>query len=271
MAELVTSHPVPVLGVPLDALRMAEVVALCERAIQDRGRLLIGVVNAAKVVNMRRAPALRAAVLAADLILADGMAVVWAARLLGHPLPERVAGIDLMLRLFERAAVRGYRVYLLGATDEVLGVVCGQLAERYPGLRLVGCRNGYYAAAEEAQVAAQIAAARPDLLFVAMSPPLKEQFISDWGPRLGVPVCHGVGGAFDVLAGKVRRAPALWQRLGLEWLYRVLQEPGRLWRRYLETNTRFCWLVLTELLTGPRRVRPRHPADSAPASRQPES
>lgn len=240
----------PVLGAPLDALSMSDMLALCAETIARRRRLLVGVVNAAKLVNMRRDVALRAAVLSTDVILADGMAVVWAARLLGHRLPERVAGIDLMVRLLELADREGHRVYCLGATDEVLIAVTREIGQRYRGVQLVGARHGYYRPEEETGIAAEIAAARPDILFVAMSPPKKEQFIARWGPELGVPVCHGVGGAFDVIAGKTRRAPRWWQRLGLEWLYRVLQEPRRLWRRYLVTNTLFIGMVLWAWLRG---------------------
>jgi len=234
------------LGCPIDAWSMDEAVALAERAVLERRRLLFGVVNAAKLVHMRRDARLRAAVRAAHVILADGMAVVWAARLLRRPLPERVTGIDLMLRLLERASARRWRVYLLGATDDVLERAADRIASDYPTVQLVGRRNGYFRPHDEAGVAAAIAAARPDMLFAAMSSPKKEQFLARWADTLKVPVCHGVGGAFDVLAGKIRRAPAAWQRLGLEWLYRVCQEPRRLWRRYLVTNTLFAALVLRE-------------------------
>lgn len=250
--------PVPVqevLGIPLAAVRMDDMLALVDTAIAERRRLLIGVVNAAKVVNMHRDPALAAAVLNADVILADGMAVVWASHVLGRPLPQRVTGIDLMEHLLERAGVRGYRVYLLGATDDVLATAARCMLQRYSGLQLVGQRNGYYGPDEEAEVAGAIAEAQPDLLFVAMTSPKKELFLARWAPRMGVPICHGVGGAFDVIAGKVTRAPRIWQALGLEWLYRVCQEPGRLWKRYLVTNTLFCRLVLWERL-GRRTARP---------------
>jgi len=247
----------PVLGAPLDALSMSDMLTLCAETIAHRRRLLVGVVNAAKLVNMRRDASLRDAVLATDVILADGMAVVWAARLLGHRLPERVAGIDLMTRLLELADRAGHRVYCLGATDEVLAAVTREIAQRYPGVQLVGARNGYFRPEDEAGIAAEIVAARPDILFVAMSPPKKEQFIARWGPELGVPICHGVGGAFDVIAGKTRRAPRVWQGLGLEWLYRVLQEPRRLWRRYLVTNTLFIGMVIQAWLSPLPQPQPQ--------------
>jgi N-acetylglucosaminyldiphosphoundecaprenol N-acetyl-beta-D-mannosaminyltransferase len=245
-----------ILGLPISPLTVDQTLALCEQRIHERRRLLIGVVNAAKVVNMRRDATLRGAVLAADIILADGMAVVWASRLLGKSVPERVAGIDLMVRLLQRADQRGHRVYCLGALDDVLSDVVGRIEREYPGLRLVGWHNGYFGPDEEGQVAADIARTRPDVLFVAMSSPKKELFLARWSAQMGVPVCHGVGGSFDVLAGRVKRAPPAWQRFGLEWLYRVLQEPRRMWRRYLVTNTLFSALVLRELLLRRDRNAP---------------
>jgi N-acetylglucosaminyldiphosphoundecaprenol N-acetyl-beta-D-mannosaminyltransferase len=236
-------------GVSIDALRMDETLDIIDAAIAARRPLLVGVVNAAKIVNMRRDAALRESVLHADLILADGMSIVWASRLLGQPLPERVAGIDLMLGMFERGQKRGYRIYCLGATQEVLQRFMANVARDYPGLNIVGGQHGYFTPEEEARVAAEIGAARPDILLAAMTSPKKEQFLARWGSQLNVTVCHGVGGSFDVVAGLVRRAPAVWQRLGLEWLYRVLQEPGRLWKRYLVTNTVFGALVLRELVS----------------------
>lgn len=238
-----------ILGVPVRAMRMNDVVRAAESVISGAGgaaadrHMHIGVVNAAKVVNMRRDAALREAVLTSDLILADGIAVVWASRALGTPLPERVAGIDLMTRLLELADRRKLRVYLFGATEDVNAKVADEIARRWPGAVVAGRRNGYYAADEEEAIARQIGESRSDLLFVAMSPPKKEIFLARWGAVMRVPVIHGVGGAFDVVAGKVKRAPAGWQKLGLEWLYRVVQEPRRMWRRYLTTNTAFAWML----------------------------
>lgn len=235
-----------VLGAPLRAATLDEAILICDDAIRSRRRLLIGVVNAAKLVNMRADKTLRDAVLAADIIFADGMAVVWAARRLGHPLPERVAGIDLMTSLLERGAERGYRVFFLGATQEILEEVVRRVRRDYPGVKIAGARNGYFKTEDEPELARQIAECGADILFAAMSSPKKEVFLARWADELNCPVLHGVGGAFDVMAGKVKRAPALWQRLGLEWFYRVLQEPGRLWRRYLVTNSAFCWWVARE-------------------------
>jgi N-acetylglucosaminyldiphosphoundecaprenol N-acetyl-beta-D-mannosaminyltransferase len=233
-------------GVPISALTMEQVVSLVDDTIARRATLLLGVVNAAKLVNMRRDKRLRKAVLAADMILADGVAVVWASRLLGRRLPERVTGIDLMHEMLQRGTDRHYRVFCLGATDEVLETTVARIRADYPGVVVAGYRNGYFSSDNELEIVESIRAARPDILLAAMSSPKKEIFLERWFGRLDVPICHGVGGAFDVLAGKVRRAPDGWQRLGLEWLYRVVQEPRRLWRRYMVTNTLFGIMVLRE-------------------------
>lgn len=241
------AHPVRRLfGVPVDALTMEQTLDRIDEAIARREQLLLGVVNAAKIVNMRKDAELRWSVLTSDLILADGMAVVWAGKLLGQKLPERVAGIDLMMKMLARGEQRGYRVFCFGAEAEILDAVVRKINADFPNVKVVGSQHGYYKPEEEAQVAARIAAAEPDMLFVAMTSPKKERFLARWAETIRVPVCHGVGGSFDVLAGKVRRAPRLWQKLGMEWLYRVLQEPGRLWKRYLVTNTAFCWMTLRE-------------------------
>jgi N-acetylglucosaminyldiphosphoundecaprenol N-acetyl-beta-D-mannosaminyltransferase len=234
------------LGVSIDALKMEEVLDRVDKAIGSRGRLQIGVVNAAKLVNMRRDPGIRADVLSCNLILADGVPVVWASRLLGPPLPERVAGIDLMLAMLGRGNDHGYRVYCLGASEDVLAVAVGRITANYPHVNVVGHHHGYFTTQEEPGLVAAIADAKPDILLVGMSSPKKERFLARWSDQLGIPVCHGVGGSFDVLAGKVRRAPLIWQRCGFEWFYRVCQEPRRLWRRYLITNTLFCALVIKE-------------------------
>ena len=235
-----------VLGVSIAAMRMAEVLDVVSAAVESHSKLHIGVVNAAKVVNMHRDPALGEDVLSSDVVLADGAAVVWASKLLGKSLPERVAGIDLMHRIMGRASERGWRVFCLGATDEVLAKSTAAFREMYPGAVLAGSRNGYFKDEEAAAVAQQIRDSRADILFVAITSPKKERFMAKWNAVMDVPVVHGVGGSFDVVAGKVKRAPEMWQKLGLEWLYRVKQEPGRLWKRYAVTNTIFTWMLCKE-------------------------
>ena len=244
-----------VLGIPIDALTMDEVLDRVHQSIVGRGRLQIGVINAAKLVHMRRDLALRADVLSCDLILADGVPIVWASRLLGHPLPERLAGIDVMHGMLRRGNDNGYRVYCLGASEDVLAAAVDRITAANPHVEVVGHHHGYFSPQEEPAIVEAIADAKPDILLVGMSSPKKERFLARWSDQLRVPVCHGVGGSFDVLAGKVRRAPVGWQRLGLEWLYRVCQEPRRLWRRYLITNTLFCAWVVMEFLRQRLPVR----------------
>lgn len=241
-------------GTTIDALTMGEVVGRCVAAVSEGKRLTIGVVNAAKVVNMRTDAALRQSVLDSDLVLADGQSVVWASRVLGHRLPERVAGIDLFTELMAEGARRGYRAYFLGATPEVLARVLEEVRQRYPGLEIAGSHDGYFAVEESERIAAEIAAADADLLFLGITSPKKEIFMRDWSVTTRARIIHGVGGSFDVLAGHTRRAPLRWQRMGLEWLYRMLQEPLRLGPRYMRTNGRFLLLVLRERAGVKRRI-----------------
>lgn len=240
----------PIFGMPLCAMRMGEVVNLVDQTISARSRLLIGVVNAAKVVNMRHDPKLDAAVRAANVIFADGISVVWASRVLRKSLPERVAGIDLMHEMLKLASKKKYRVYCFGAREEVVQKVVAKIEEDYPGAVIAGYCNGYYKEEEEPKIAKQIAETKPDMLFVAMSPPKKEIFLAKHAEVLGVHVMHGVGGAFDVMAGRTKRAPVLWQKLGLEWLFRIVQEPRRMWRRYLITNTLFLGMLIREIFSS---------------------
>lgn len=250
-------------GIPVNALSMNQVLARVHRAIDSRTPLHIGVISASKVANMRRNVELREAVLQSDIILADGMSVVWASKLLRRPLPERVAGIDLMTEILRTGCAREDRVYCFGATDEVLDAVKAHIAETYPGLVVAGSHSGYYDPEEEPRIAADIAASQADVLFVAMSSPMKEQFLARYAAQIKVAVTHGVGGSFDVVAGKVKRAPVLWQKLGCEWLYRVIQEPGRMWKRYLVTNTVFLWMLVAEFFGASRRRQDLHRGPSS--------
>ncbi len=242
-----------VLGVPIDAFTMAQAVKKCTDALEHGGYMSIGVVNAAKIMAMRRDKQLREAVSGCQMILADGQSVVWASHMLRVPLPERVAGIDLFQALLAEAALRRSRVYFLGARPDVLKQMMNEVGSKYPGLIVAGTRDGYFQAKEEAAVAAEVRSSGADVLFVGISSPKKELFLSRWGEAAGVKVVHGVGGSFDVLAGVTRRAPLWYQKHGLEWFYRVRQEPLRLGRRYLTTNVSFIALVAGEMLRSRSR------------------
>ena len=236
-----------ILGYPMLAATMGEVVGLCGAAIAERRPLQVGVLNAAKVVNAGRDASLHAAMLSCDVILADGQSLVWASRMLGKPLPERVAGIDLFVNLLQLAHEQHLSVYLLGAAPDVVEKVVAVVGEKYPGARVAGYHDGYYT--DEEAVAAEIAASRPDMLFLGMTSPKKEKFLERYQPTMGVPVTHGVGGSFDILAGVTKRAPESWQRMGMEWAYRLVQEPGRMWKRYLRTNVLFSVMVVKAVFT----------------------
>ncbi|TDY45346.1 N-acetylmannosaminyltransferase [Paraburkholderia rhizosphaerae] len=221
---------------------MHETVALIERRIEERKLTLHSVVNVAKLVNMQTDEDLFASVATCDIINIDGMGVVWGARILGHNVSERVAGVDLFGQLLCLSAARGYPVFLLGAAPDVVHRVAQVCTERYMGLRLAGYHHGYFWD-DEAALVEKIRRSGARLVFVAITSPKKENFINRWKHELGVDFVMGVGGAFDVIAGRVRRAPKWIQRCGLEWLFRVAQEPRRMWRRYLYSNARFALMV----------------------------
>ncbi len=168
-------------GIGVDALTMTQAVSRCTDAVEHGRFLSVGMVNAAKVVVMRRDERLRQAIAGSAMVLADGQSVVWASRMLGSPVPERVAGIDLFVELLSEAARRAYRVYFLGARRDVLDRMLAEIGRRYPGLVVAGARDGYFRPDEEPHVAVEIRRSGADLLFVGMSSPKKELFVSKWG------------------------------------------------------------------------------------------
>jgi len=245
------SCPTPramVLGCPVDRLDIDGFVQQLDRYILEGIPRQAVVVNAAKLVKMQSDPELRRSVLEADLVGPDGVPVVWASRLLGDPLPGRVNGTDLMFRLLELADRKRYRVFLFGATEAVVRRVVDLVERDYPGVVVAGYQNGYFKEGDEPLIAEQIRRSRADILLVGFGTPAKERWVNRYLSRMGASVCHGVGGSFDVMAGKVRRAPMWMRRFGMEWLWRIIQEPGRMWKRYLTTNTVFIgMLVLAKL------------------------
>lgn len=239
-----------ILGCRIDRMGMADTLAAIERSIAAGRYTQHMAINAAKLVAMREDPKLCEIVDGCGLVNADGQSVVWASRLLRDPLPERVAGIDLMDALLGLAERRGYRVYFLGARSAVLERAVRRITAKFPGLQVAGSRDGYFTLDEAPGVCETIRKSRADVLFVAMSSPRKEYFLGQYGPLLETPFVMGVGGSIDVIAGVTRRAPGVFQRLGLEWLFRLLQEPRRMFRRYAVTNTKFIALLGRALLTG---------------------
>ena len=241
---------VRLLGCDIDPLTFRETVNEVDRLIQVGEPVQHCVINAAKVVMLHADSRLREIAAGCQLVNVDGQSVVWASKLLGHPLPERVAGIDLFLALMGLAARRGYSTYFLGARPEVVKKVGARARMEHPQLHIAGMHDGYFSADETGAVVEAIRKVAPDMLFVGMPSPKKEYWLAENLERLGVPFTMGVGGSFDVYAGITKRAPLWVQRCGLEWAVRLLQEPRRMWKRYLISNTRFSWLVLKEFLNS---------------------
>ena len=240
------------LDCPMDVATMDDTVEIIRQRIHAGQFTQHVVVNVAKLVSMRADPELAASVRDCDIINIDGMGVLLGARFLGYQVAERVAGVDLFHHLLAMAARCGYPVYLLGARPEIVERVRRQVQEDYPGLVVAGHHHGYFWDDEEA-VVREISESGARLLFVAITSPGKENFINRWRDQLGVDFVMGVGGTFDVVAGSIQRAPLWMQNYGLEWLYRIIQEPGRMWKRYLTTNLGFAWLLLRERV---RRLKP---------------
>jgi N-acetylglucosaminyldiphosphoundecaprenol N-acetyl-beta-D-mannosaminyltransferase len=237
------------LGVPIDCLTLAQTIAAVDQAIQSKKSLQHVCVNVAKFVAMRTNQELDHDVRSSDIISADGMGIVWAARLLGIKVPERVPGIDLMGEVIRLCAAKGYRPYFLGATPEVLKASVVNIQRRFPGLEVAGLQHGYFRPDQEREVITAIRRSRAECLFIGMPTPRKERLLARFYDEFRVPFIMGVGGAFDVFAGQVRRAPRIVQNIGLEWLFRTVQEPRRLGPRYLTTNAAFAG-ILTKALTS---------------------
>lgn len=228
---------------PMDVVTMDETVTWIANRIENRVFTQHVAVNVAKLVNMRNDQHLAGAMRCCDIVNIDGMGVVWAVRALGYAVPERVTGVDLFERLIGLSAEKGLPVYFLGATAPIVDRVVAVLSRRYPALQIAGSHHGYFWD-DEASVVDEIGASGARLLFVAITSPKKEIFIDRWKAQLGVDFVMGVGGTFDVVAGVVRRAPEWMQKCGMEWFFRVLQEPRRMWRRYLVTNSIFALMLM---------------------------
>ena len=242
---------VTVFGLPLDPLTFDDSLAACTRLVESGQFAQHVVINVSKVLLCVDDPSLRKGIWRADLVNADGMGIVWAGRALGILVPERVTGIDLMQALMRVAESRGWPVYLLGAKPEVLKDLIAFIANEYPRLEIAGYRDGYFN--EDAKVAADVRASGAKILFLGLPSPRKEQFVEAQRAGFGPLLTFGVGGSFDVLAGRTQRAPRWLQEVGGEWFFRLTQEPGRMWRRYLIGNARFARLVAQEYF----RKRPK--------------
>jgi N-acetylglucosaminyldiphosphoundecaprenol N-acetyl-beta-D-mannosaminyltransferase len=230
-------------GLTVDALSIGESVDRAEELVKAHRPSHHVVINAAKVVAMQSDERLRACLTEADMVNVDGQSIVWSSRLLRGRVPERVAGIDFMDALVERAADRGWPVYFLGAKDHALAGCIDHFTERFPGLIVAGSHNGYWTDEEQPAVLRSIAASGAAVVFVAMPTPRKEYLVSEHLAEFGNALVVGVGGSFDVFAGLISRAPKWARSMGLEWAHRLAKEPRRMWKRYLVGNTLFCLQV----------------------------
>lgn len=239
------------LGVPVHLLTMEQTITRVVDAMREKRKILHVALNVAKFVKLQRDEELRADVFGADLVGVDGAGIILGARLFGIHVPERVAGVDLMHNILALCAEQGYRPYLLGARPEVLETALNKLKQRHPNIEIAGSHHGYFKPEQEADIIEEIRVAQPDCLFVGMPTPRKERFMARHRAALEVPFVMGVGGGIDILAGHVRRAPDFWQRNGMEWMYRILQEPRRMWWRYFSTNVLYAGILAKALLHTP--------------------
>jgi N-acetylglucosaminyldiphosphoundecaprenol N-acetyl-beta-D-mannosaminyltransferase len=242
---------ITILNTKIDNLYMHQTLQCIENSILQNKKLHHVVVNAGKMVAMQRDLKLRQSVNSCDLINADGQAIVWASRILGQPLKERVAGIDLMENLVELAYNKNFKIFFFGAKEEVVKKVVTNYTFKYSKDIIAGYRNGYYKKDDEVKIAQQISESGADILFVAIISPTKENFLHDNKEILkDINFVMGVGGSFDVVSGLVKRAPLWMQKIGMEWFYRFAQEPKRMWKRYLIGNIKFIWMVFKARLSN---------------------
>tara|TARA_B100001964_G_C14086181_1_gene532634 strand:- start:245 stop:949 length:705 start_codon:yes stop_codon:yes gene_type:complete len=227
---------------------MRESLDAINDSIRSKNNIQHVALNVAKLVRSRKDLLLRESIQSADMISADGAGIIYGMRLLGLKPKGRVAGIDLMHNLLSEAEKHRFAVYFLGATDDVLCRMLSSFKLRLPTLRIVGVHNGYFRNEDEMSVVNEIASLKPSIVFVGISSPKKEIFIKRNKNKLNAKFIMGVGGSFDVVAGKTKRAPLFMQNKGLEWLYRIYQEPRRMWKRYFATNTVYLFLIVRELI-----------------------
>ena len=235
---------IEMLGAGIHNVTMQEAMGAIERFIDEGGMHQVITLNAEILYQAQTNERLLSVINHVDLVTPDGSGIVWGARTLGTPLKERVSGIDLLWEICRRSPEKGWRIYLLGAAPGIPEKAEKNLEAKYPGISIVGVRNGYFDINDKAQVEeilAEVAASGADVLFVAMGAPRQEYFIREHREALGTKVAIGVGGSFDVVAGEVKRAPVFMQRMGIEWLWRLLSQPSR-WRRMLNLP-RFVFLV----------------------------
>lgn len=227
-----------VLGVRIDKVNMTDAVEIVDGAIQGEKPFVVVTPNSEIVVRANEDENLHKIIENADLVVPDGIGLVVASKIIGENISERVAGIDLMTNILSLSAKKGYRVFLLGSKEEIVSKAVNNIIEKYENINIVGYNNGYYRGIqsgkfgddEEIAVIEKIKESKPDIVFVAFGSPSQEKFIDCYKEEIGAKLYMGVGGSFDVISGIVKRAPIIWQKMGLEWLYRLIKEPWRIKR-----------------------------------------
>ena len=218
---------VTILGVPVDVITMGEAVARIDGFIEKRTPVLVATANAEMLMRATHDGALRRILQGAAMVTPDGAGTVWAAHHLGHAMPERVAGYDMVQELMREAPAKHRRIFFFGSAPGVADKAKAKAEQLYPGIEIVGTRNGFFTAADEPAIIEEIKAAHPDILLAALGVPKQEKWLAKHLSELGVPVSIGVGGTFDVMAGVMKRAPRWMQRAKLEWLFRGMMQPQR--------------------------------------------
>lgn len=239
---------VTILGVRVDCVSAEETLTVIDRFIASRRPHYIVTADASMVVTARHDPALRAIIEEADLVTPDGFGILWASRLLRTPVPSKVSGVDLSSELCRLSASTGYRIFFFGAGPGVAEEAAGKMRVRFPGAQIVGTRDGFFTAAQEPEIVAQIQVAAPDIILVALGIPKQEKWIARHKEVLGAYVLIGVGGSFDVFSGRVSRASPWMQQHGLEWLYRLYKNPRKISK--VMTLPEFAWLALRQRFLG---------------------
>lgn len=247
MAERMLARKIPFLGLSFDALTIDEILAAIDLFVAEQRPRKIFCPNVSLLIDARRNAELRRIYESCDLLPIDGMGIYYASRFLPPAFPESCSAVLVALRLLERSKIKGYRFFFLGTKADLLESAVRNVRERYAGAQVVGWHHGFFSGDEEADVVRKIARARADILLLGMSSPKKELFVHRHLSAMGVPVSLGVGGTIDILAGEYSLAPELVRKLAVEWLYRLVQEPRRLWKRYLTTNCQFAYLVVREV------------------------
>ena len=237
----------PFLSIPVASITMKEMIDFANDSIHGNKHIWYIDINASKAVAMQEDEDLFHCMKSCDLVGADGKSIIWASRFLGYNLPERIAGIDIMENLVLLAHQKGYKCFFLGAAEDVVQKLVNIYSLKYSPDVIAGYKNGYYSQIEEDEIVEQIVNSKANILFVATSSPKQEMFVYNHKDSLtNINFMMGVGGSFDVIAGFRKRAPLWMQKMGLEWVARLIQEPRRMWRRYLIGNFVFLKLVIKE-------------------------